>query len=113
MAKKMGSVIIYEDDDDGDSLLNNTLKYNELIWGCFAVAPDAHTFLNSGDAEELESFAFSDDLLEVFDWSETPQGYGFWENVYWELVTAGMLEMADELYSDDYDSYFAKFISED
>ena len=35
----------------------------------------------------LESYVDSDSLKEIFEWSETAHGYGFWEEIFEELLS--------------------------
>ena len=41
------------------------------------------------EAPMLDSFVDSNQLLEIMDWQETAQGYGFWEEIYHELMSYG------------------------
>lgn len=37
----------------------------------------------------LESYADSEYLSKCFAWIDAPQGYDFWEEIYWELLAEG------------------------
>lgn len=45
-----------------------------------------------------DSYVDSDELISVFNWGETKQGYGYWEEIYHELVSGGY-----EIYPDGYE----------
>jgi len=45
-----------------------------------------------------DSYADSKDLLTVFLWEDSPQGYDYWEEIYHELVSHG-----HEEYPEGYD----------
>jgi len=43
-----------------------------------------------------DSYVDSNDLLSVFLWEDTPQGYGFWEEIYHELVSESRAEYPED-----------------
>lgn len=53
------------------------------------------------EAQSLKSFKFHEDLLHAFEWSEAPQGFGFWEEVYSELISLPQYPI-DDLVEDWY-----------
>ena len=78
---KHGPGFIWMDDDDYEDQL-----VEELVDACNLInRKEAATYIGHA-AKLLKSFKPSYSLLEVFKWYEAPQGYGFWEEVYMELV---------------------------
>lgn len=70
-----------EDSDYWDTyeLINALIDINEPVAADFLIEVAEYSI-------DLSTFVDSDSLLEVFMWHYTPQGFGFWEKIYHELV---------------------------
>ena len=96
--------------DEGSARGYNRMNTTHWAWDAMDVADnlnqigrkEAGSFLNDLCTCEryLDSFVDADSLLECFDWSQSPQGHGFWEECFWELVGAGAETTPDELFED-------------
>lgn len=83
--------------------IDGMLGFNTLIWTVYALNiedGEAFEFLND-EAFALQSFEFEEDLIDAFDWQETPQGFAFWADVYEQLIDAGYTTQPLELINDE------------
>lgn len=69
-----------------DSLLK--CKYNEAAEFIENCAPG------------LGTFKWEPQLIDMFAWNETPQGYDYWEEIWWDLVGSGYEDLPEQLYED-------------
>lgn len=59
--------------------------YKELTNRVAKIDKGAARYMRKHAPKELLSFTYEGALTSCFVWSDTPQGHGFWENVYDKL----------------------------
>lgn len=55
--------------------------YNELIGKVMKIDGNAALYMAT-EAKELDSFTYHSNLLDVFQWCDTPQGASYWAGIH-------------------------------